>query len=35
MEESSGGEFAMKKSDVVRVHHEENSNGVRVHHSKE
>ena len=30
-----GWEFTMKKSDGVRVDHEEKSDGVRVHHEKE
>ena len=30
-----GGEFTIRKSNGVRVHHERKSEGVRVHHEKE
>ena len=29
------GEFTIRKSDAMRVHHEKKSDGVRVDHEKE
>ena len=30
-----GGEFTIRKSDGIRVHHNKQSDGVRTHHEKE
>ena len=35
MKKSDGGDFTMRNSDEVRVHHERKSDGVRVRHQKE
>ena len=34
MRKSDGGEFTIRKSDGMRVHHEKKSDGVRVDHEK-
>ena len=34
-EKEQWGEFTIRKSDGMRVHHDKKNDGVRVHHEKE